>query len=137
VSLSGLSLHGKPIILLWQGVLEYNLSKQQALVTAIPVFLDQYSVVDRVLDTERRDRLVTCFIDRLVQKVRRDFSSARSSCMSKLAHFNNCGKYLTNQLTVFFLICRLKTFTKDNKKFLYYIIQTYKSFAKKTLYKPV
>jgi len=83
VSLSGLSLHGRPVLLVWQGVLEDNLasmelSVQQAAVTAIPAFLDQYWVEDGVLDIERRDKLVTSFIGRLGdgEMVRRGFSSA-------------------------------------------------------------
>ena len=28
--------------------------------------------------------------------------STQGSCMSELAHFNNCGKYLSTQLKVFF-----------------------------------
>ena len=83
VSLSGLSLHGRPVLLVWQGVLEDNLasaelSMQQAAVTAIPAFLDQYYVENGVLDQERRDKLVTCFMGRLGEgeMVRRGYSSA-------------------------------------------------------------
>eukprot|EP00092_Neocalanus_flemingeri_P020394 GFUD01022092.1.p1 GENE.GFUD01022092.1~~GFUD01022092.1.p1 ORF type:complete len:1159 (+),score=370.35 GFUD01022092.1:112-3588(+) len=83
ISLSGLPLHGRPVLLVWQGVLEENLatvelSVQQAAVAAIPAFLDQYWVVDGVLDCERRDKLVSCFIGKLSggEMVRRGFSSA-------------------------------------------------------------
>ena len=76
-------MHGRPVLLVWQGVLEDNLasvelSVQLAAVTAIPAFLDQYWVEDGVLDTERRDKLVTSFIGRLGEgeMVRRGFSSA-------------------------------------------------------------
>ena len=46
MSLSGLSLDDKPVLLVWQGGLEENLARvelsvQQAAVAALPAFLDQ------------------------------------------------------------------------------------------------
>ena len=70
VSLSGLSLHGKPVLSTWQGVLEENLasvelSVQQSAVTAIPAFLDQYFVENGVLNTNKRDQLVSRLLVKL------------------------------------------------------------------------
>jgi len=83
VSLSGLSLHGKPVLSTWQGVLEENLasvelSVQQSAVTAIPAFLDQYFVDEGVLNTSKRDQLVSKFLAKLGEgeMIRRGFSSA-------------------------------------------------------------
>jgi len=83
VSLSGLSLHGRPVLSAWQAVLEENLASvelavQQSAVSAIPAFLDQYYVENGVLDTQRRDKLISSFVSRLGEgeMVRRGFSSA-------------------------------------------------------------
>jgi len=84
VSVSGLELHGRPVVSVWQAVLEENLaslelSVQQAGVAAVPAFLDMFWVVDGILDTEKRDNLVTTFIGKLGgggEMVRRGFSSA-------------------------------------------------------------
>jgi len=83
VSVSGLDLHGCQVIQTWQIVLEENLaspelSVQQSAVAAIPAFLDQYWAKDGILDTSRRDLLVTSYLARLSEgeMVRRGFSSA-------------------------------------------------------------
>jgi len=83
VSLSGLSLHGMPVLTIWQGVLEENLASvelavQQSAVSAIPAFLDQYFVENGVLDTIKRDKLVNSYVSRLGEgeMVRRGFCSA-------------------------------------------------------------